>query len=289
MRDSYCVATFSFMTVRTVPVVASATRSVASLWSRDVEMNANWRASGLHFQSSRLTSSPSVARWKSGGMARADDLPRVRIDDDAVQHGHHLVAGQRELGDSQCGMRDGGDRCVDQVHLTDFTFILLIGRDPLRVGRPEEDGAVAAAPAGVIRGVAKVLHAVLGELPFLARGDVANPEIPVADEGRPLAVRGRDVVAHLTASAAGAGWRGGAPALAAPVSEHFSPPVSQDQRRALASNDTVFRSADSSIDWKGRACAVNVPLAAADSVAASFVWSKAGLRVRSAGSTRTNS
>ncbi len=39
-----------------------------------------------------------------------------------------------------------------------FALVLLVGRDLLRVRRPEDDGAIAAAPAGVVGGVAEVLR-----------------------------------------------------------------------------------------------------------------------------------
>ena len=63
VSDSKCVATVSSNTVRTSPVAASATRSTADLWSREVDTNASLEPSGLHVMSLRLKSSPSVARW----------------------------------------------------------------------------------------------------------------------------------------------------------------------------------------------------------------------------------
>ena len=95
------------------------------------------------------------------------------------------VAGQRILPGLQRRM---ADRRVDEVHLADAALILLERRDLLRVGRPEEDRAVAARPAGVVGRVAEVLDAVLGQLRLPAGRDVADPEIPVADERRALAV-----------------------------------------------------------------------------------------------------
>ena len=82
---------------------------------------------------------------------------------------------------------------VDEVHLADAALVLLEGRDLLRVGRPDEDRAVAPRPAGVVGGVAEVLHAVGGELRFPARRDVAHPEVLVADERGQAAVGRRDV------------------------------------------------------------------------------------------------
>ena len=50
------------------------------------------------------------------------------------------------------------DGRVDQVHLADLALVLLLRRDLLRVGRPRHHRAVAAAPAGVVGGVAEVLR-----------------------------------------------------------------------------------------------------------------------------------
>ena len=99
------------------------------------------------------------------------------------------------------------DLRLDEVHVADLALVLLVGGDLLRVGRPEDDGAVARRPAGVVGGVAEVLHAVGRERVLLPRRDVADPEVPVPDEHGALAVGRRD------------GWRraGTAPAAAAPA------------------------------------------------------------------------
>ncbi len=60
--------------MRTLPVVASATRRVASLWSRELETNASCEASGLQYTSDQpsppqTTWSQMVDRWASGGMS----------------------------------------------------------------------------------------------------------------------------------------------------------------------------------------------------------------------------
>ena len=80
------------------------------------------------------------------------------------------------------------DLRVDEIHLADVALILLERRDLLRVGRPDENRAIAVRPAGVVRGVAEVLHAIAGELRLAARCDVAHPQIPIADERAALAV-----------------------------------------------------------------------------------------------------
>ena len=61
--DSNCVLDDSSNTVRTTPVAASATRTVAVLWSRAVDTKARRAPSGLQIQSRTATSSPSIARW----------------------------------------------------------------------------------------------------------------------------------------------------------------------------------------------------------------------------------
>ena len=119
----------------------------------------------------------------------ADDLDRVEIEDHALDHGDVFVAGQGVLEGGEGGMA-GGD--VGEVHLAGLALVLLEGGDAFGVGRPDEDGIVGVGPAGVVGGVAEVLDAVPGELGLLAGGEVADPEIPIAEEGGFLAVR-RDV------------------------------------------------------------------------------------------------
>ena len=78
----------------------------------------------------------------------------------------------------------------NEVEFADAALILLEGRDLPRVGRPGGDRAVAHRPAGVVRGVAEILHPVGGEL-YLAFGcNIAQThKFPIANEGRALAVR----------------------------------------------------------------------------------------------------
>ena len=156
-RDSKCVFSVSSNTVRTAPVAASATRTIACLWSRDVETKASCDPSGLHCMSLRLKLSPSIARWKSGGIWKRTTFARVDVDDHAVQHRHVLVAGQRVLPGPQHRV---ADLRLDEVHVADLALVLLVRGDLLRVGRPQHDGALARRPAGVVGGVAEVLHAV---------------------------------------------------------------------------------------------------------------------------------
>ena len=76
----------------------------------------------------------------------------------------------------------------DQIRLTDTALILLEGCDPARVGRPENDGVMGVLPSGVVGGVAEIIYPVCGELRLFARGELAYPEIVVANEGRELSV-----------------------------------------------------------------------------------------------------
>ena len=105
----------------------------------------------------------------------------------------------------QLGMADLGR---DEVHVADLALILLERRDLLRVGRPDENRAIALDPASVVGGVAEVFHAVLRELRLLAGRDVAHPQIPIANERRLLAVgrqrlrRARAAASASTAAAA---------------------------------------------------------------------------------------
>ena len=115
----------------------------------------------------------------------ADGRARIRVDDDAVQHRDVLVAGKRVL--PLLKHRVPGF-CFDEVHVADLALVLLERGDLSRVGRPERDGAIASGPAGVVGGVAEVLHAVGRQRPLLAGRHVADPEVPVLDEHRALAV-----------------------------------------------------------------------------------------------------
>ena len=222
-------------------------------------------------------SSPSVARWKSGSICSRTVASGVDVDDDAVEHRHDLVAGQRELRDAQRRVSDGGR---DEVHLADLALVLLLRRDLLRVGRPERDGAIAAAPAGVVGGVAEVLDAVGGQLPFLPCRDVHHPQVPVADEDAALRV-GRDgewfaVARCRAARRRHVRVRRVRPQAAARTARHHQwsriccPATSHDHRFAARLKLTVAPSADRSIVWKGRPSSSNFAAAAVDRAAASF-------------------
>ena len=126
-----------------------------------------------------------------GRHLEADDLGRVDVDDHPLEHGDVLVAGQRVLPRLE---RRVTDLRPHEVHVADFPLVLLKGCDLFRVGRPDQDGPVALRPAGVVGGVAEVLHAVSGQRPFRAGRDVADPEVPVLDVRRTRAIGRLDVI-----------------------------------------------------------------------------------------------
>src|SRR5437762_7416225 len=95
------------------------------------------------------------------------------------------------------------DASIDEVHVTDFALILLLRRDLSRIRRPEENRSIAVHPSGVVGGVTEVLPAVCRELRLASARHVANPKVPVTNEGRSFRVGRHDR------------WSGG-PAAAAP-------------------------------------------------------------------------
>ena len=136
-----------------------------------------------------------------GGHPEADDARPVEIDHDALDGGDHCVAGQRILPGLELRVPDLG---VDQVHFADAALVLLEGGDALGVGRPEQDGTFGPGPARVVGGIAEILHAVGGELGFAIGGEVADPEVVIAEEGVLFAIGGADVDAAESAASAAA-------------------------------------------------------------------------------------
>ena len=109
------------------------------------------------------------------GMSRAYDarrpstsmMTRLKHRDDAVARQRILPRLERRVADLR----------VDEIHVAHPALVLLERRDLPRVGRPDENGPIAAHPAGVVRRVAEVLDAVGGELRLTSGGDVAHPEV----------------------------------------------------------------------------------------------------------------
>src|SRR5437879_2769243 len=121
-----------------------------------------------------------------GRHAETDDLPTLDVDDDALDRRDVRVAWQRILPRFESRVSD----CrVHEIHIARAPLVLLVGGDPLRVRRPQEDRTAAPGPARVVRGVAVVLHAVVGQLRLAAAVDVAYPQIPVPDECGSFTVR----------------------------------------------------------------------------------------------------
>ncbi len=141
-----------------------------------------------------------VGRHAEPDHARA--ARRVEVDHDPVDPEDHAVLGERVLPRLQPRVPDVRR---DEVHLAHAAGIVLERRDPARVRRPEQDRPVALRPAGVVRRVAEVLDAVRGQPRLLARLEVADPEVVVADERGAPAVRGDDAIARRPVAATGRG------------------------------------------------------------------------------------
>src|SRR5688572_19830881 len=111
--------------------------------------------------------------------------------------------------------------CVHQVHFADAALVLLEGRDLLRIRRPEYDRTIAHSPAGVVGGVAEVLHTVGGKLLLGAGGHFTNPQVMLADEDCALAVGRKRFVASAAsgcrAAASPAASTTASPALGVPL------------------------------------------------------------------------
>ena len=105
-------------------------------------------------------------------------MREVDVDDDALDHGYVFVADEGVLPGLECGWplvtgtRYISPSCAGPAGRWRFSWSRATRRD----------GAVASLPSGVVGGVAEVLYAVGGELSLFAGGDVAYPEVLVADE-----------------------------------------------------------------------------------------------------------
>src|SRR6185437_429117 len=115
-----------------------------------------------------------------------DHLRVVHVDDYARDHRDHTVTWIRALPVIQVRVAHAR---VDEIHVADVAIILLLCSDLFRVRRPENDWTIAVYPACVVGCVAEIFLAVRGQLLLATRGDVADPEIPVANECDALSVR----------------------------------------------------------------------------------------------------
>src|SRR5437763_6481715 len=82
---------------------------------------------------------------------------------------------------------------VNQVHLANAALVLLKGGNLFRLRRPHQHRAIAVRPSSVVRGVAKIFHPISRELRFTACGDVAHPQVEIANERGALSI-GRENV-----------------------------------------------------------------------------------------------
>ena len=126
-----------------------------------------------------------------GGHVEADqpgDLGAGEVEDNAVELGDLAVTREGIPPGVDLGMADGGGNAG---HAAGLAEVELKGGNLFGIGRPDEDGVGAAAPAGVVGGIAEVGQAVVGELEVMASVEVADPEVVPADKGGERAV-GRD-------------------------------------------------------------------------------------------------
>ena len=132
-----------------------------------------------------LMSSPSVARWKSGGICS-----RVILPVSTSMTTRWSIAITVSPGSGNFETRSVGwptvvlTRYISPTLRSSCCCVAIF----FESGDHDDDRAIAAAPAGVVGGVAEVLDAVGRQLPLLACRDVAHPEIPVANEDAALAV-----------------------------------------------------------------------------------------------------
>src|SRR5216684_4587841 len=94
------------------------------------------------------------------------------------------------------------DLGADQVHLTDTALVLLEGCDLFRIGGPQHHRTIAVGPAGVVGGVAEVLHAISRKLSLTAGVRITHPQIEIADEDGAFPVGREDLIARGIGNAA---------------------------------------------------------------------------------------
>jgi hypothetical protein len=150
-----------------------------------------------------VTASDVIAEAREAllrGQAQAHDFARGEVDDHGFDHENVLVSRQGVFPFLQVGMAHLG---ADQVHVTDFSLVLLVGGDLPRIRRPVDYREVGVQPGCVVGCVAEVPHPVGRELGFLSGGDIPYPQVPVTDEGEKLLVGRKD--SRLLASLCGLG------------------------------------------------------------------------------------
>src|SRR5437870_3677562 len=94
------------------------------------------------------------------------------------------------------------DASINQVHLADAPLVLLKGRNLFRIRRPHKHRTIAMRPARIVRGIPKIFHAVGRELRLTACGQIAQPEVEIANERGALFVRRKNVNRSSTTTTA---------------------------------------------------------------------------------------
>src|SRR5438876_12012377 len=107
------------------------------------------------------------------------DARYIDIDDHALDLENVHVASEGIFPCLKVGMSDSG---THEIHLADTPGVMLKRRDLLRIRRPQEHRTIALRPTGIVGGVTKILHAILGQLCLLTGGGISYPKVVVADE-----------------------------------------------------------------------------------------------------------
>ena len=165
-----------------------------------------------------LMSSPSVARWKSGSICSRVIRPGVDVDDDAVEHRHDRSPGSGNFETRSVGWPTAVlTRYISPTSRSSCCCVAIF----FESGDHEHDRAIAAAPAGVVGGVAEILHAVGRQRRLLAASRCRAPTgssrgrtrraSPSGDMRERLAVarRGASCAAASASAASGRRWRRG--------------------------------------------------------------------------------
>src|SRR6266850_243386 len=125
----------------------------------------------------------------------ANDTLVIHVDNDSFDLKDLVVARERILPGVKSRMADTG---VNQIHFPDTAPVVLKRRYFFGIGRPQENGAIAFDPAGVVGRISKILHSISGQLRVLPRGSVAHPQVGIANERCALAVRREYAVGNFT-------------------------------------------------------------------------------------------
>jgi hypothetical protein len=179
-------------------LAASATRSHASLWSRELEMNASRVPSGDHCASHMPVGRRprGRSRWSGAEVGRHAEphhdhgASAREVDDHPLDAEHHAVPGQRVLPLLQHSAPPALVRTSTMSRTPrPSCWKVAIRRAVRRPG--DAPASVAMHPAGVVGGVAVVLHPVGRQLGLHPAAELLRPEVVVADEHRGACCRAR--------------------------------------------------------------------------------------------------